>query len=823
MKRPVLYILILLGGLWSRGYSKQPRFIDSLQSALVRTSADTDRCDILNKLSFFYLNLDPEKAEQYHLEAADCARRAHDRRRSASVEFFTAMKYSHANMFDSARPHLLFMIREADALHDEGLKLTAYLHLGWNGGESGDYAEAMDLDLKALDIATKLKDTLQIAEAYNNIANLYMNRGDTANVLSYLRLSLHFKTLTGDSAKMSSALCNLGICLYRNYLDPQHLDSALLYLRAGKAIMWQTGDYYNYRKIGMFIGQAFERMNNLDSALANYRQAIDLHRASNEYTVFTADVYNAAAHIFLLKDEPDSAEYYAFLARDLYVRLDAKAGLVEAYRLLSEIYAAKKNYRQAFEYGNKYVQLVDSLFNITKMKIINEMDVKYQSSQKEKEIAERNEELKQQRIINYGILGVAGFLCIPIALIYRSGRQKKRINKDLKIAKDRAETSEQYEKQFLANMSHEIRTPMNAVMGMTNLLLDLDHSAKQRNYLDAIKKSSENLLVIINDILDLSKLKEGKMELERIPFRLSTQIEHAIDILRFKADEKGLMLRAEIGSEVPEIVIGDPGRLNQILLNLIGNAIKFTEKGSVLVTVSGTMLSEDSASIRFSIRDTGIGIPQEKLATIFESFKQAEAHTSRKYGGTGLGLSISKTLVELAGGKLEVDSKIGEGSEFYFTIPLEIGSPSQLQKTSVDNQLIDPHLLAGIRILVAEDNEYNQIVLADTLKLSIPNIHLAVASNGKEAIELLADGTFDLVLMDVQMPELDGLEATRYIRTTMNRDIPIIALTASVIRGDIDECLRAGMNDYVPKPFTREVLFGTLLKYYRGAGGPAST
>ncbi|MFZ4704633.1 MAG: ATP-binding protein [Bacteroidales bacterium] len=367
----------------------------------------------------------------------------------------------------------------------------------------------------------------------------------------------------------------------------------------------------------------------------------------------------------------------------------------------------------------------------------------------------------------------------------------------------KAEKSEQFKQQFLANMSHEIRTPMNAVMGMTNLVLGTHLEEKQKFYLEGIKKSSDNLLHIINDILDLSKIEAGKMELEQIDFSITGLIDQVKQTLNHRADEKGLELITMIKSDVSDVVIGDPVRLNQVLINLTGNAIKFTEKGSVSIEVT-----KEKEGIRFAIVDTGIGIPEDKLQTVFESFSQANASDTRKYGGTGLGLSISRQLVGMMGSHISIESKEGYGTTFSFSVNFEKGSAERLEQRITLEQSVDGSILDGLKILITDDNEYNRIVARDTLK-SQANVEISEAKDGKEAIDLVGKILFDIILMDVQMPVMNGFDATRYIRANFNspaKNTPIIALTASVLRTDLDKCKDAGMDSYIPKPFSSQQL-----------------
>ncbi|MFT7346753.1 MAG: signal transduction histidine kinase/DNA-binding response OmpR family regulator [Cryomorphaceae bacterium] len=412
------------------------------------------------------------------------------------------------------------------------------------------------------------------------------------------------------------------------------------------------------------------------------------------------------------------------------------------------------------------------------------------------------------------ITQLLGFLSVAL--------QNAFTHEQVNLLKIRAEQSEKHEQQFLANMSHEIRTPMNAVLGMTNLLLDTKLEEKQVKYLSAISTSSKNLLVIINDILDLSKLEAGKMEIEKIPFRIRDVMENVQDTSRYKSEEKGLVFEVNLSPDIPDVVKGDPTRLNQIITNLCSNAVKFTEKGRITINVDKPA---DSHFIRFRVVDTGIGIPEDKLHLLFSNFKQVDSSTFRKYGGTGLGLSISKTLIELQGGKVAVKSKVGEGSEFTVSIPYEVGSEEDVKSLKAPIK-VDYSSLSGIRVLVAEDNEYNQIVVSDTLDSLIKNVHIDIAENGLICLEMLQANDYDVILMDAQMPAMDGLDATRAIRKlddSKKKGIPIIALTASVHKADIDKCLLVGMNGFVPKPFTRDELLGTMATFYKNDNSEAKS
>ena len=406
---------------------------------------------------------------------------------------------------------------------------------------------------------------------------------------------------------------------------------------------------------------------------------------------------------------------------------------------------------------------------------------------------------------------------IGAVVVARDITEQKKAEKELIEAKIFAESATiianeavKSKQQFLSNMSHEIRTPMNAIIGFTKVVLKTELTAKQKEYLTAIKMSGDALIVLINDILDLAKVDAGKMTFEKTPFKLKLSIKAMLHLFETKIQEKNLKLVTHYDASIPEVLVGDPVRLHQIILNLVSNAVKFTSVGKITVSAKLVSETDDDVAIQFSVTDTGIGINDIKTETIFENFQQATSGTSRIFGGTGLGLAIVKQLVQAQNGTIDVESIIGKGSTFSFVLYFD--------KTNIED-VLEPEIseidteIKDTKILVVEDMELNQLLMKTVLDDF--GFECEIAANGKIAIDKLEKNTYDIILMDLQMPEMNGFEATEYIRKKLKLTLPIIALTADVTTVDVAKCKAVGMNDYISKPVDERLLYSKLISFIK--------
>lgn len=860
----VLFSLLLLQA------DAQSHMIDSLKTSLENHPAkDSIRAHILFRLGEELNFIDSAQALYYAHEGMAIAYGIKNPASISNGGFILGKIFNDSEYQDSAHYYYRMAADTAHKYHLINWELKAKIEEASMVFMNGYYTESLELFQDIIPLAEQSTSKKPLVGIYSNIAGIFFQQEEYQKALDYELKGYALFKLKPDQ-RIVSVMNNLG----QEYGALGNNDSSMYYLHLAIATAYDYEDSVQVAYSLGSMGDQFYEMKNQDSALYYLQRSIAMYNELGYEDPQAGSTYGSLGNVMLDKKDYHTALEYFLKSKSILEPAQYLDQLEYTLKGISDAYAGMGDYKNALDYAQQYAVLHDTLNAIAKTEATAQLERKYSIAQKEKEIDLLNkekllqeEEVNQQRLFKNIFIGSAVLLLILAFLLYNRYQIKQRTSKQLeaqnKIIEEekqraekeqqRAEKSEQFKSEFLANMSHEIRTPMNVISGFTNLLFDVEDDEKRLQYLTAIKKSSDNLLVVINDVLDLSKLEAGKMQLEHVPFRLQDVLHFIYEMFELKATEKNLNWKINAGESVPQILMGDSSRLTQVLMNTVGNAMKFTTKGFIELGVERLEPEKnelpDGASpalnsrLQFKIIDTGTGIPKDQLQQIFESFTQARTNDKRKFGGTGLGLTISKNLVELMNGSMEVKSDEGIGSEFSFTIPFETATEAQWEQYHKKELIYEEDLgeeLRGIHILVAEDNEYNQLLITDTLKKFIPEVVIDMCNTGKEVMTFLAkvqsSGTNhdtyttnhdsvdvnqksivsepDIILMDIQMPEMDGYETTRLIRNPqseiINHSIPIIALTASVIRSDIDKCLDAGMNSYVSKPFSSKELLQTI-------------
>jgi signal transduction histidine kinase/CheY-like chemotaxis protein/HPt (histidine-containing phosphotransfer) domain-containing protein len=571
-------------------------------------------------------------------------------------------------------------------------------------------------------------------------------------------------------------------------------------------------EYEGSSKVLQESYDANELLRNLDHHL------VELESAVRSYIIFEDEKFGAAAEGSILNIRHDIVavrDFFEDSTKDEFLiklenlverKINLNKNVLTSYRNSGKVAAAQ------ILSGGEGELIRDSIIAITdSLRQNHQQHMSNYLSQKKK---------TTRSLRTFSWLSVlAVFLITAFSIFYliktsrrrnQAEREKAQKHEELSHALEAAERSNMLKEQFVANMSHEIRTPLNAILGFSSLLQRTDLNGNQKEFAQGIQTSSTNLLAIINDILDFSKIEAGALHIERIPFSVPSLLHSVDNMFRYRADEKQLAFEIKEDKNVPEAILGDPTRLTQILVNLLGNAFKFTNEGGVKLHVGVAKRDSGSATLRFTVTDTGIGIPSNKQDSIFERFGQATSDTTRRYGGAGLGLTISKQLIELQGGSIRVESVEGKGASFIVEIPYQITEAAN--NASGKPQAEEGHFNKNkVKILIVEDNPMNRRIVE--LLLDEWHFQHEHAANGKIALDLLRKNVYDLVLMDIQMPEMDGYTTAQATRQELHLDVPIIATTAHAFAGEREKCISYGMNDYISKPIREDELLALINRY----------
>jgi signal transduction histidine kinase/CheY-like chemotaxis protein len=769
---------------------------------------------------YYILQGDPDNALDILNKALKLSEKLNNKKPKLNTLGNISRTFESKGDFEKALEYNLLKLKISEEIQDQSGMGMSLVDIGKNYVRKGDLTSGLKYLKRGHKIFVELNNKHYIARSQSVMANVYMQLENPEEALKLFTLNLSYFEAIGNKTYVAACSSNLGgiyVSQGNTKKGLEYLEKALVHFEETKNIPYLASLYQN-------MGLIYHREGNLELALECANKSLKLSKKTNNKNA-VAYAKQKIGIILAEQGKYNQAILYGNEALVFFKDTDDLLNVSLTSKSLINSYKAKNNYKKAFEMNNLYFQMRDSLNSRENQKAIIELQVQsdydkqkaIDDIENQKEIALEEAKTESLQFISLAI-GIGLILISILAYtIFNKLKETRKQKAIIEEQKKKVEQSEKYKEQFLANMSHEIRTPMHAISGMINILERNEHPSTQDVYLNAMRTSSDNLVVILNDVLDLSKIEAGKLEIESIAMNPRLVIENVIQILKFKAEEKGLTLSYNVANDIPDLVMGDPTRLNQVLINLVGNAIKFTEKGTV-----DLVLKIENSQLHFKVMDTGIGIAQSQQEHVFGAFEQAKDSTTRHFGGTGLGLSISKQLVELQEGYIWVDSTEGVGSSFYITLPLHVAQEDAVGAGLISEEKLKNMAasLEGIRILLAEDNPFNQMIALDDLSYYIKGVSIDTVENGLMAIAQFNTAAYDLILMDVQMPEMNGFEATLRIRKIENQKsstsrIPIIAMTASLLKTEIDSCYKAGMDNYIPKPYSLEELIGPIFKELR--------
>ncbi len=694
-----------------------------------------------------------------------------------------------------------------------------YSSLSNSNIQTNNYKEALLHTQKAIDYAEKNKNIKDQAQQTFNLGKIYFDLKKYDDAIETLLKSAALFSNFEPSLERSATYYHIGLC----YMQKQNYDRASIYFERAKSIndklrVPDTAELFNLQK-----GLIYKSKNKLDLALSSFK--VIIAKPDNAALTNTkAEATYQIGKIEASRNRNNLALNYLNKALELNSKsenLEQKSNILLA---LSDVYEKTLDKNNAYFYLKQHLNLKENITILNNERLGIDDYQKFKETEKLKEIAQANYENKEQekankfsKLISIFAIALISILSLLSLSLYKNNiiRNQSNLllqekNKELEIAKDKAEKASKARSEFLSTVSHELRTPLNAINGITHLLLEENPKKNQLDYLSSLKFSGDYLTKFINEILEINKIDSHKSEIEYTSFNLKKLLEDIKHSLKELAVVNNNDFKLEVDAAIPDYLIGDPTKLSQIIMNLINNALKFTKNGNVTVITNLETLEDKKATLYFEITDTGIGIPEDKLSSVFDSFSQGSIEVNRKYGGTGLGLTIVKKLIKILGGHIKLKSVVGEGSTFSFNLEFQISPQQESQIEKKPMIKYDATKLINKKILLVEDNKINQMITKKMLDNK--GINCEIIDNGEEAIDLLKTNTFDLVLMDVHLPGINGTIATETIRT-FDKVTPIIALTAISLHENREMLLSFGMNEVITKPFVPEEFYSVIAEY----------